>query len=333
MVKQKKALVCGAGGFIGSHLVRKLKREGYWVRGVDIKEPEHWETQADEFLKVDLRWRHDCKVSLSLPNGEQGEFDEVYQLAADMGGMGFIHSAECDIMINNALININMVRELTMRNIKKYFYSSSACVYREQELNEDRLTEDDAYPAMPHNEYGWEKLYSERLISTLGRHSDTDVKIARFQNCYGPYGTWEGGREKAPAALSRKVAETDNGEIEVWGDGTAIRNFIYVDDMVDAIYMLTQSTMEGPVNIGTDELITVNGLVDLLGDISGKSIEPIHVDGPVGVIGRYETFDRITSLGWTPKYSMREGLEITYRWIAEQVRESEMKSSITAPFF
>ena len=320
MEGKKTALVCGAGGFIGSHLVKKLKKEGYWVRGVDLKYPEHWDTEADEFMLLDLRRPSDCMTALTLYKSTGEEFDEVYQLAADMGGMGFIHSAECDIMVNNVLINANMVKEAVRKGVKKYFYSSSACVYKAQALNEPPLSEEEAYPAMPDNEYGWEKLYSERLVSTFGRHSNMKISIARFQNCYGPYGTWEGGREKAPAALSRKIAESDNGVIDVWGDGTAVRNFIYIDDMVDAIYLLTQSNVDSPVNIGTDELISVNGLVSLLSDIAAKEIKTNHIEGPVGVLGRYETFDKISALGWAPKFSMEQGMEKTYKWIEEQVK-------------
>jgi nucleoside-diphosphate-sugar epimerase len=314
----KRALVCGAGGFIGSHLVKKLKREGYWVRGVDLKKPEHWKTEADDFMIVDLRKPYDCKIALTFFKSRGENFDEVYQLAADMGGMGFIHSAECEIMTNNVLINVNMINAAARAGVKRYFYSSSACIYREQAIGEDPLSEEDAYPAMPDNEYGWEKLYSERMAEAFGRNTEMLVSIARFQNCYGPYGTWRGGREKAPAALSRKIAETEDGTIDVWGDGTAVRNFIYVNDMVDAIYMLTQSEIREPINIGTDELITVNGLVEMLSNIAGKDITVNHVDGPVGVLGRYETFDKITAIGWKPKYSMLEGMEQTFKWIEEQ---------------
>ena len=229
----RRALVCGAGGFIGGHLVKKLKKEGSWVRGVDIKEHEFAPTQADEFLLLDLREPENCKAALSL---EGGTFDEVYQLAADMGGMGFISVAECEIMHNNALLNVHMIHTAAKMGVLRYFFSSSVCVYRDMQPGEPELTEDDAFPAHPDNEYGWEKLYAERVAMAYGRHYDTNVRIARFQNCYGPYGTWTGGREKAPAAICRKVAEAeDGGVIKVWGDGTAIRAFTYVDDLVEGV--------------------------------------------------------------------------------------------------
>src|SRR5512147_1653599 len=234
----QKALVCGAGGFIGSHLVKRLKKEGYWVRGVDIKHTEFAPTQADEFLLLDLREKPNCEAALSL------DFDEVYQLAADMGGMGFIHSAECEIMRNSALININMIDAASGVGIGQYFFSSSVCIYRDMEPGEPELTEEQAYPALPDNEYGWEKLYAERMALAYGRRFGMPVRIARFQNCYGPEGTWTGGREKAPAAICRKVAVAqDGGTIEVWGDGGAIRSYTYIDDMVEGIYRLTQSDL------------------------------------------------------------------------------------------
>ena len=241
----KRALVCGAGGFIGGHLVKKLKREGYWVRGVDIKTHEFAPTQADEFLLLDLREPQNCRAALTLPDG--GTFDEVYQLAADMGGMGFISVAECEVLHNNALINIHMTHTAAEMGVPRYFFSSSVCVYRDMEPDEPPLTEDDAIPANPDNEYGWEKLYAERVAMAYGRRYGMKVRIARFENCYGPEGTWTGGREKAPAAICRKVAEAeDGGTIEVWGDGTAIRVFTYVDDLVDGIFVLMQSDLEGP---------------------------------------------------------------------------------------
>ena len=256
----KYALVCGAGGFIGGHLVGKLKKEGYWVRGVDIKRPEFREIGADEFLLCDLRKEEDCQKALTLPDRK---FDEVYQLAADMGGMGFIHTAECEIMHNSVLINIHMTHTAASMGIPRYFYSSSVCVYRDMAPGEPEMTEDQAVPANPDNEYGWEKLYSERVAQTYSRHTGMVVRIARFQNCYGPYGTWQGGREKAPAAICRKIAEVEEGgTIEVWGDGTAIRSYTYVDDMVAGIYALMHSDLEGPVNIGCPEYISVDELVD-----------------------------------------------------------------------
>jgi GDP-D-mannose 3', 5'-epimerase len=313
----KTALICGAGGFIGGHLVKKLKREGYWVRGVDIKEHEYAPSQADEFLVLDLRVEKDCQTALEL---ESGAFDEVYQLAADMGGMGFISTAECEIMRNSALINIHMVHNAAKMGVKRYFFSSSACVYRNMEAGDVPLSEDDAYPALPHNEYGWEKLYAERMATAYMRSQDIQVRIARFQNCYGPEGTWDGGREKAPAAISRKVAAAENGgTIEVWGDGTAIRAYTYVDDLVAGIYLLMQSDMLEPVTIGSSEFVTVNELVETVAKIAGNDIKIKHIDGPVGVQARILAKDRIQGLGWSAKYSFEEGMRQTYPWVAAQV--------------
>jgi GDP-D-mannose 3', 5'-epimerase len=311
-------LVCGAGGFIGGHLVHQLKEEGHWVRAVDIKAHEFRETAADEFLFLDLRSADACARALHIPGG----FDEVYQLAADMGGMGYIHTAECDIMHNNALINLNMVHAASRAQAGRYFYSSSVCTYRDMDFDEPEMTEDDAYPAMPDNEYGWEKLYSERVAQAYGRNTGLVVRIARFQNCYGPYGTWRGGREKAPAATCRKVAEVDGdaGVIEAWGDGTAIRSYTYVDDMVDGILRLTRSDLEGPVNIGNPEYVTVADLISTTADIAGKRIETKYIDGPVGVRSRNFSNARIESLGWKASFSLRDGIGLTYPWINEQVQ-------------
>src|SRR5574337_137329 len=243
----KRALVCGAGGFIGGHLVKKLKREGYWVRGADIIPREFGPTQADEFLLLDLRNRENCRQALTLPDGVA--FDEVYQLAADMGGMGFISVAECEVLHNNALINIHMTHAAAEAGVVRYFFSSSVCIYRDMQPDEPPVTEDDAIPANPDNEYGWEKLYAERVAMAYGRRAPMRVRVARFENCYGPEGTWTGGREKAPAALCRKVAEAkDGGTIEVWGDGTANRVFTYVDDLVDGVFALMHSDLDVPVN-------------------------------------------------------------------------------------
>ncbi len=314
----KRALVCGAGGFIGGHLVKKLKREGYWVRGVDIKEHEFAPTQADEFLLLDLREPHNCWEALNLGRGQT--FDEVYQLAADMGGMGFIHSAECDIMHNSALINIHMIDAAARAGVPRYFFSSSVCVYRDMMPGEPELTEDDAVPAHPDNEYGWEKLYAERMAQAYSRHTPIEVRIARFENCYGPEGTWRGGREKAPAAICRKVAMAEeDGTVEVWGDGTAIRVFTYVDDMVDGIYTLMQSDLAGAVNVGSEEAVTVNELVETVMDVAGKDLTMEHVEGPVGVHSRNFSKARIHSLGWKATTSLREGIAETYAWIEEQV--------------
>jgi len=313
----KKALVCGAGGFIGGHLVKRLKREGFWVRGVDIKEHEFAPTQADEFLLLDLREEENCQAALTL--GE-GTFDEVYQLAADMGGMGFIQSAECEIMRNSALINIHMTHNAWQEGVPRYFFSSSVCVYRDMEPGEPEMIEDEAIPANPDNEYGWEKLYAERIAMAYERNRGMQVRIARFQNCYGPQGTWTGGREKAPAAICRKVAEVeDGGTIDVWGDGTAVRSYTYIDDMVEGIYRLMQSDLQGPVNIGNPEYTTVDELVHTVAEVAGKHININHVEGPVGVLSRNFSNQRIYSIGWQARFPLKEGIALTYPWIEKQV--------------
>lgn len=315
----KRAVVCGAGGFIGGHLVRRLKGEGYWVRGVDIKEHEFAPTTADEFLLLDLREPANCEQAVALPG--DGRPDEVYQLAADMGGMGFIQSAECEIMRNSALINIHMVDAAARARVPRYFYSSSVCVYRDMRPGEPELTEDHAYPAQPDNEYGWEKLYAERVATAYARRYGTAVRIARFQNCFGPYGTWRGGREKAPAAICRKVAEApEGGTIEVWGDGTAVRSYTYVDDMVDAVRRLMCSDLEGAVNIGNPEYVAVKELVDMVMATSGKRLQVRYVAGPVGVQSRNFSNARIYSTGWGARFPLLEGIRRTYPWIEEQVR-------------
>jgi nucleoside-diphosphate-sugar epimerase len=316
---QRKALVCGAGGFIGSHLVRKLKQDGYWVRGADQKRPEFSPTAADDFLILDLREEKNCQAAVRTPGGEA--FDEVYQLAADMGGMGFIHSAECEIMRNSSLINTHMTHSSALAGVKRHFFSSSACVYRDMQPDEPELSEEQAYPALPDNEYGWEKLYAERVAMAYGRRHGMVVRIARFQNCFGPEGTWRGGREKAPAALSRKIAETeDGGSIEVWGDGTAMRAYTYIDDMVSGIRTLMHSDLEDGVNIGRREYVSVDQLARVIAEVSGKRISIRHVKGPVGVKARNFRVDRMTGIGWESKISLREGLSRTYPWVESQVR-------------
>jgi nucleoside-diphosphate-sugar epimerase len=321
---QKKALVCGAGGFIGSHLVKRLKKDGYWVRGVDQKNTEFSRTAADEFLLLDLREEKNCQAAVKAPAA--GRFDEVYQLAADMGGMGFIHSAECEIMRNSSLINIHMIHSSALAGIPRYLFSSSACVYRDMEADEPELTEEQAYPALPDNEYGWEKLYAERTAMAYGRRYGTVVRLARFQNCYGPEGTWRGGREKAPAALCRKVAEAqDGGVIEVWGDGSAMRAYTYIDDMIDGIRALMASDLENGVNIGRREYVSVDQLARTVAEVSGKKIEIRHVKGPVGVTARNFRNDRIGSIGWESKISLREGIARTYAWIESQVKASRQR--------
>jgi len=316
-VTSRTALVCGAGGFIGSHLVTRLRSEGLSVRGVDLKEPEFSPTQAEEFLLLDLRTPQGCATALDMGGRAP---DEVYNLAADMGGMGFIHSAECEIMHNSALVNINMIHAAALAGAGRYFFSSSVCVYRDMAVGEPELTEDDAVPANPDNEYGWEKLYAERTAAAYGRRYGFPVRLARFQNCYGPEGTWQGGREKAPAAICRKVAEAaDGGVVEVWGDGTAVRSYTYVDDLVDGVYRLMQSDLDGPTNIGTSEYVSVKELVDAVVDASGKAVDVKYVDGPVGVQSRNFSHARIQSLGWQARVPFREGIGRTYHWIAGQV--------------
>ena len=314
----KKALVCGAGGFIAGHLVKKLKQAGYWVRGVDIK-PHEWSlSAADEFLLLDLRKEENCKTALTIGGGP---FDEVYQLAADMGGMGFIHSAETEIMHNRVLINIHMTDWAARLGVPRYFFSSSVCVYRDMQPGEPEMTEAEAIPAHPDNEYGWEKLYSERVAMAYERRYDRQVRIARFQNCYGPEGTWTGGREKAPAAMCRKIAEVeDGGTIEVWGDGSAIRSYTYVSDMVDGIYLLMHSDLHGAANIGCPQYVTVDELANTVARISGKKINLKHVPGPVGVQSRNFSNERIYSLGWQAKVFIEDGIRLTYPWIEAQVK-------------
>ena len=314
----KRALVCGAGGFIGGHLVKKLKQWGYWVRGVDIKEHEYVPTVADEFLLLDLREKENCKTALSL---SKGQFDEVYQLAADMGGMGFISIAECEIMHNNALINIHMTHTAAELGIPRYFFSSSVCVYRDMKPGEPEMTEAEAIPACPDNEYGWEKLYAERVAIAYSRNRNMKVRIARFQNCYGPEGTLMGGREKAPAAICRKVAEVENGgTIEIWGDGTAIRSYTYIDDMIEGIFLLMQSDLEGPVNIGCPQYVTVAELVSTVAEVAGKRIYVRNIEGPVGVHSRNFSNERIYSIGWRAKYYLRDGIAHIYPWVEAQVK-------------
>jgi GDP-D-mannose 3',5'-epimerase len=316
----RRAVVCGAGGFIGGHLVKRLKRDGYWVRGVDIKEPEFAPTAADEFRVLDLRDMASCREAVRPADGHA--IDEIYQLAAEMGGMGFISTAECEIMRNSTLVNVNMPQAAAEAGVQRYFFSSSVCVYRDMAVGEAEMTEDEAYPAHPDNEYGWEKLFAERVAFAHGRRFGIAVRVARFQNCYGEEGTWTGGREKAPAAICRKVAEAeDGGVVEVWGDGTAVRSYTYVDDLVDGICRLMRSDLEVPANIGSPEYVSVRELVETVIGHSGKQIEVRYVPGPVGVQSRNFSNARIDSLGWHARTALRDGIGITYRWIEQQVRD------------
>ena len=315
-----KALVCGAGGFIGSHLVKRLKSEGFWVRGVDLKYPEFGETAADDFVIGDLRDPNICKYVIDTP------FHEVYQLAADMGGAGFVFTGENDaeIMHNSAMINLNVLEACQKRNIKRLFYSSSACIYPEynqMDPNNPRCSEDTAYPAAPDSEYGWEKLFSERLYLAFHRNHAMDVRIARFHNIFGPEGTWRGGREKAPAALCRKVASiADGGEIEIWGDGLQTRSFLYIDDCLDGVMRLMHSDFTGPVNIGSEEMVSINQLAAMVMEIAGKRLRLKHVPGPLGVRGRNSDNRLVKArLGWEPRFSLKQGLAKTYAWIEDQV--------------
>lgn len=321
----KRALVCGAGGFIGGHLVNRLKEEGYWVRGVDLKENEYGNGNSDEFIIGDLRNPEVVEKVVS------SDLDEVYQLAADMGGAGFVFTGDNDseIMHNSALCNLNVLEEVKKKGIKKIFYSSSACMYPEyNQLDPDnpKCSEDSAYPAAPDSEYGWEKLFSERLYLTYNRNHGIDVKVARFHNIFGPQGTWDGGREKAPAALCRKVAETpDGGVIEVWGDGKQTRSFLLVDECVEGVRRFMESDFIGPVNIGSEEMISINDFAKMIIDISGKSITIKNIEGPTGVAGRNSDNALIKEkLGWAPTMTLREGTEKTFEWISEQVRKRDV---------
>ncbi len=313
----KKALVCGAAGFVGAHLVKRLKKEGYWVRGVARRRPEFSPIAADDFLLLDLREKRDCQKAMETPTGP---IEEVYQLAADMGGIGYISKAQCDIMKNNILINVNMVDAAASRGVKRYFFSSSVCVYRDMMPGEVELKENDALPANPDNEYGWEKLYSERMVMEFAQKYGFAARIARFQTTYGPEGTWVGGKEKAPAAICRKAAEAKNGGvIKVWGNGTAIRSYLYIDDLIEGIYLLMQSKLEGPVNIGSPEYVSVKELVDTVMQVSGKRLNIKYVKGPVGVHSRNFSNKKIYSIGWKAKIPLKKGIALTYPWIEKQV--------------
>jgi nucleoside-diphosphate-sugar epimerase len=322
----KAALVCGAGGFIGGHLVKRLKREGFWVRGVDLKFNEHAETEADDFVIGDLR---DPYVVRSVIDRR---FDEIYQLAADMGGAGYIFTGEndADVMHNSATINLNVLDAAYKRNNKRIFYSSSACMYpayNQEDPDNPNCAEDSAYPAAPDSEYGWEKLFSERLYFAYGRNHGMEPRVARFHNIFGPEGTWEGGKEKAPAAMCRKVAmASGDGEIEIWGDGKQTRSFLYIDECLEGVIRLMRSDWQGPVNIGSDEMVTINQLASTVADIAGKDITIRNIPGPTGVRGRNSDNRLIRErLGWAPSQSLRAGLEPTYLWIQQQVMRNHAK--------
>jgi len=341
----KTALVLGAGGFIGNHMVKRLKAEGYWVRGVDLKYPEYDRTEADHFVLRDLRDAREVRELIgfagSCRNPHQTwalqfdkPFDEIYQFAADMGGAGYIFTGDhdADVMHNSATINLNVldaVRDINHRhktNITKVFYSSSACMYPEHnQMDPDNpnCEESSAYPANPDSEYGWEKLFSERLYLAYNRNYNIPVRIARFHNIYGPLGTWDGGKEKAPAAMCRKVI-TSNGVIDIWGDGEQTRSFLYIDDCIDAVRLLMKSDFMGPVNIGSEEMVTINELVNIVSTIALKDPQVNHIPGPTGVRGRNSDNRLIEEkLGWKPKYNLLKGLIPTYEWIEEQVIKKE----------
>jgi nucleoside-diphosphate-sugar epimerase len=347
----KTALVLGAGGFIGSHMVKRLKREGYWVRGVDLKKPEFSPTEADEFIIADLRDQNVVNRVVAFM-GELGNyygdvpkkfwkpFNEIYQFAADMGGAGYIFTGEhdADVMHNSATINLNVldaVQELntfTGTNKTKIFYSSSACMYPEHnqiDPNNPNCSEDSAYPANPDSEYGWEKLFSERLYFAYNRNYNIPVRVARFHNIFGPEGTWQGGKEKAPAAICRKVAQVvENGSIEVWGDGLQTRSFLYIDECIEAVRRLVDSDFMGPVNIGSEEMVTINELVECAANASGKKFNINHIDGPTGVRGRNSDNTLIREkLNWDYDQSLQDGVNKTYEWISLQIKDQNEKNN------
>jgi len=318
----KRILVNGAGGFIGGHLITRLKAEGYWVRAIDIKPHEFCAPPADEFIQGDLREPDLMKAAVS-------GIDEVYQLAADMGGAGYLFTGEHDagVMHNSATINLNTLEFGAQAGVKKFFYSSSACIYPEYNQLDPanpKCSEDSAYPASPDSEYGWEKLFSERLYLAYMRNHGVQVRIARFHNIFGPAGTWRGGKEKSPAALCRKIAEADpGGEIEIWGDGNQTRSFLYIDECIEGVRRLMDSEFVGPVNIGSEEMVTINRLASMIMDVAGKKVRLRHIDGPLGVRGRKSDNRLIReTLGWEPSRPLSEGLEKTYGWISQQVERA-----------
>ena len=320
----KTALVCGAGGFIGGHLVKRLKDEGYWVRGVDLKAHEFSKLPADEFIIGDLREQTIVRRVVDRP------FDEVYQLAADMGGAGYIFTGnhDADVMHNSATINLNMAEQARLAGVKKLFYSSSACMYpayNQEDPDNPKCSEESAYPAAPDSEYGWEKLFSERLYLAYNRNYGMEVRVARFHNIFGPQGTWRGGKEKAQAAMCRKVAEAENGgEIEIWGDGKQTRSFLYIDECLEGVRRLMQGNFLGPVNIGSEEMVTINQLAGLAMEIAGKKLSIKHIDGPLGVRGRNSDNKLLREkLAWEPAMRLREGMTRTYSWISKKVEAAK----------
>ncbi len=319
----KKALVCGAGGFIGGHLVKRLKSEGYWVRGADIKRHEYSKSPADEFLVGDLRDQKFCQKVFNLP------FDEVYQLAADMGGAGYIFTGDhdADVMHNSAQINLNALHYGRLAKIKKIFFSSSACIYPERnqmDPNNPNCEESSAYPAAPDSEYGWEKIFGERMYLAYKRNYGMEVHIARFHNIFGPEGSWNNGKEKSPAAMCRKVAQAkDGGTIEMWGDGKQTRSYLYIDECLNGVRKLMNSDFEGPVNIGSEEMVSINELAEMVMKIAGKKLKIKHIKGPLGVRGRSSDNRLIKKkLGWAPSTKLYDGLAQTYAWINEQVQHN-----------
>jgi nucleoside-diphosphate-sugar epimerase len=328
----KTALVLGAGGFIGSHLVKRLKREGFWVRAVDLKYPEYSNTHADEFILGDLRDPMVVSRVVFAPKqkrlgSDRNSFDELYQLAADMGGAGYIFSGEHDseVMHNSALINLNVAYDACVKGVKKIFFSSSACIYpasNQTDPNNPNCKESSAYPANPDSEYGWEKLFSERFYSTLRRNKLIDIRVARFHNIFGTEGSWNNGKEKAPAAICRKIAEVpDGGTIEIWGDGNQTRSFLYIDECLEGVRRLMDAPNPlDPINIGSDEMVSINKLVAVVAEIAGKRISVKHIQGPQGVRGRCSDNNMIKELlGWQPQYQLKDGLVLTYNWINKQV--------------
>ncbi len=320
-MSEKKALVCGAGGFIGSHMVRRLRSEGYWVRGADLKYPEFGPSAANDFVVADLRLTESWDAIL-----DEGT-DEVYQFAADMGGAGYIFTGEHDghVMHNSAMINLQTADYSVRRKVGKIFYSSSACIYpayNQEDPQNPKCAEETAYPAAPDSEYGWEKLFSERLYFAFWRNFGLNVRVARFHNIFGPEGTWRGGKEKAPAALCRKVAEQeDGGEIEIWGDGLQTRSFLYIDECIEAVRRLMQSSFQGPVNIGSEEMVTINQMAEMIMKIAGKALSIKHISGPLGVRGRNSDNHLIRKeLGWAPSQSLSDGLSRTYPWIESRLK-------------